>query len=394
MTPIAMTDRKAIDLALRHATAKGDVAGVVAMAATATDLLYSGCEGMADLATGRAMRPDSIFRLRSMTKAITAVAVMQLVERGMLSLDADMGTVLPALRTPMVVEGYSDGNVPTLRRAAGPVTLRHLLTHSSGYSNPAWNADLVRVTKALGLPPRPDTMDQLQRTPLLFDPGTRWSYSIGIDILGHVITAVSDLPIDVHLTRHVTGPLGMLDTTFTLTPAQRARLVTVHQRQANGSLVARDLPGGDGPEFLAAGGGLCSTAGDYLRFLRMFLNGGTLEGRRILAAETVADIGRNHLGEVDVVPMISVDPAISCDCDFFPGAAKKWGLAGLINSNPGPYGRAAGSFSWAGAMNTYFWLDPSAGIAGVLLSQSLPFADPKLLDLLGALERGVYGIRA
>jgi CubicO group peptidase (beta-lactamase class C family) len=242
------------------------------------------------------------------------------------------------------------------------------------------------------LPPRPNNFDELARTPLLFEPGTRWSYSIGIDILGHVITAVSGLAIDDYLATHVTEPLGMTDTTFTLSPAQRGRLVAVHQRRADGTLGDANISAGNGPDFLAAGGGLCGTAGDYMRFLRMLLGGGALDGVRILGIDTVSALGRNQIRDIDVVPMISTDSAISCNCDFFPNMQKKWGLAGMINTCPGSNGRSAGSVSWAGAANTYFWIDFTAGIAGVLPTQSLPFSDPKVIALLGAFERSVYGL--
>ena len=384
-------DRRVIDALLSRATETGAAAGVVAMATTAEDLLYAGCSGAADLASGNPMRLDSVFRLRSMTKAISAVAIMQLVERGLLDLDAPIARVLPQIALPMVVDGFDAGERPRLRPAAGPITLRHLLTHTAGYSNPAWSADLVRATAALGLPPRPGRMDELARTPLLFDPGTGWSYSISIDILGHAIEAVSGQPIDDHLAAHVTGPLGMVDTTFTLTPAQRGRLVALHLRQPDGSLRGGDAAAGYGPEFLAAGGGLLGTAADYIRFLRMLLRGGSLDGARILTAATVAMMGCNHIGEIDVTPMISIDPAVSCDCDLHPGMTKKWSLMGLVNTAPGLDGRSIGSQAWAGAMNTYFWIDPARGIACVMLSQSLPFADPKVLRLLGAFERSIYG---
>ena len=384
-----MVQATAIDAALRRAIETGAVAGAVAIATTGSDLLYQGCAGVADLGSGRPLRRDAIFRIASMTKAITSVAAMQLVERGKLSLDGPIAAVLPHLAAPMVLDGF-DGPMPRLRPATGPITLRQLLTHTAGYGYDVWNADLKRATDALGLPGRPGSIDQLARFPLLFDPGTRWNYSIATDIVGQAVAAASGMAIDAYLAAHVTGPLGMADTTFTLSDAQRPRLVAVHQRAADGSLGAGDRPAGNGPGFLAGGGGLCSTAGDYARFLRMLLRGGTLDGARILSAATVAEMGGNHIGALEVLPMRSAAPASSYDCELFPGMVKKWGLGFLINTAPGPGGRSAGSLAWAGLVNTYFWVDPAAGVAGVLLTQSLPFADPKVLDLLGAFERGVY----
>ena len=385
-----MVHAASIDAALRRATEAGEIAGAVAMATDARDTIYRGCFGVADLGTGKPLLPDAIFRLASMTKAITSVAAMQLVERGKIGLDAPIATLLPHLAAPMVLDGF-DGPMPRLRPAARPITLRHLLTHTAGFGYDTWNADLKRATDAIGLPARPTNTDELARIPLLFDPGARWNYSIGTDIVGHAIEAASGMAIDTYVATHVTGPLGMPDTTFTLTDAQRARLVAVHQRQEDGSLGAGERPAGNGPAFLAGGGMMCSTAGDYTRFLRMLLRGGTLDGARILSAETVADMARNHIGDAEVVPMRSAIPTMSYDCDLFPGMIVKWGLGFLINTEQGPNGRSPGSLAWAGLVNTYFWLDPTSGVAGLVLTQSLPFADPKALALLGALERGVYG---
>ncbi len=385
-----MVHAAAIDAALRRATEAGDVAGAVAMASTGGDLLYQGCTGVADLGSGRRLAANDIFRIASMTKAITSVAALQLVERGTLSLDGPIAAVLPHLGAPMVLDGF-DGPMPRLRPAAGPITLRQLLTHSAGFGYDVWNADLKRATDALGLPGRPGNVDELARFPLLFDPGARWNYGINTDIVGHAVEAASGMRLDDYLTAHVTGPLGMADTTFTLSDAQRPRLVAVHQRRADGSLEAGDRPAGNGPGFLAGGGGLCSTAGDYTRFLRMLLRGGTLDGARLLSAATVAEMGRNQIGALNVLKMQSAVPASSYDCELFPGMATKWGLGFLINTDAGPDGRGAGSLAWAGLVNTYFWIDPAAGAAGVLLTQSMPCADPIVLKLLAAFERGVYG---
>jgi CubicO group peptidase (beta-lactamase class C family) len=289
----------------------------------------------------------------------------------------------------MVLDGW-DGPMPRLRPAARPITLRHLLAHAAGYGYDTWNAELSRACAALGVSPRPGSAAELARVPLLFDPGARWNYGINTDIVGHAVEAASGMRLDAYLDAHVTGPLGMVDTTFTLSEAQRPRLVAVHQRQADGSLGAGQRAAGNGPGFLAGGGGLCSTGADYVRFLRMLLRGGTLDGARVLAPETVAEMGRNQLGAQDVVPMITAMPASSYDCELFPGMVKKWGLGFLINTAAVPGGRGAGSLAWAGLVNTYFWLDPAAGVGGVILTQSLPFADPKVLALLAALEQGVY----
>lgn len=385
-----MVDKTAIGSALRAATDSGAVAGVVAMSASAEGTLYQGAFGTTDLATSAAMRPDAIFRLASMTKAITSVAAMQLVEQGRLQLDAPIEAVLPHLAGRQVLDGFAEDGTPRLRPAAGPVTLRQLLSHSAGYSYEFWNADYTRMCKGLGIAALPGSHAELARIPLMFDPGTSWNYGINTDIVGYAIEAATGRDLGDYLREAITGPLGMADTTWSLSEAQNARVVGTHQRQPDGVLVPTNRPPPKGPGFLAGGGGLLGTAADYLRFLRMLLNGGTLDGATILRPETVAAMGRNQLGDIPVTPMRSTMKMLTHDVDLFPGTIPGWTLAFLTNPEPGPHGRARDSLAWAGLLNTYYWLDPTHDRAGVVMTQSFPFADPHALGLLAALERGTY----
>jgi CubicO group peptidase (beta-lactamase class C family) len=325
-----------------------------------------------------------------MGKALTSIAAMQLVEQGRLSLDGPIREYLPHLAAPMVLDHFRPDGTVALRPAAGPITLRHLLTHSAGYSYEFWNADYTRLCTSLGLAPWPSSHEEIARLPLLFDPGTRFNYGINADIVGHAVEAITGRGLADYLRHHVTDPLGMADTTFALDAGQKARVAGMHQRQTDGKLVPVDRPPLDGPGFLAGGGGQFGTASDYIRLLRMLLNGGALNGVRLLREDTVAEMGRNQLGTVSVMPMRSAMPDWTFDADLFPGIEKKWTLAFLTNTTAGPNGRSSGSLTWAGIYNTYFWLDPNRGVAGVVLTQSLPFADPTALALLGSLERGVY----
>jgi CubicO group peptidase (beta-lactamase class C family) len=383
-----MTDR--LDLVLDGATADGRVPGVVAMAATADGVIYQGASGMRDIATKVPMTSDSVFWLASMTKAVTSVAAMQLVEQGLLALDAPVAEILPLLASPQVLDGFDAAGAAILRPARTTMTLRHLLTHTSGYGYEVWNADLIRAHQAMGLPPRAEDWAGLAREPLLFDPGTDWNYSIATDVVGKVVEAVSGLSLADYFTSHIFTPLGMHETMFAANAAMKARFVTVHARQPDGSAVATDYDPTAQLGFLNGGGGLRGTASDYIRFLRMLLAGGTLDGARILAPATVAMMGQNHIGELIGRPMRSVVAHLSQDADFFPGMAQKWGLGFLLNTQVAPSGRSAGGMAWAGLGNTYFWIDPVRGVAGVVLAQILPFADPVVLELLWAFERGVY----
>ena len=378
--------------ALRAATEAGAIPGVVAAAATADGVFFQTAHGRRALPDGAPMTFDTVFRIASMTKAITATAAMQMVEQGRLDLDAPAGDVLPGLAAPQVLEGFDAAGAPRLRPARSPITLRRLLTHTAGFGYDTWNADLLAYARARDIPPARTGKLVALDMPLAFDPGSAWQYGINIDWVGRMIEAASGLDLETYLQRHVCGPLGMTDTSFLVRPDMEARLATVHARR-DGRL--DPLPGQINPprEFFGGGGGLHSTAGDYLTFLRMLLAGGTLDGARVLAAETVALMGQNHIGALEVQPMRTFLPAMSNDFEAFPGMPKKWGLSFLINTQPVPGGRSAGSLAWAGLNNTYFWLDPQEGVAGVIMTQVLPFGDPTVLELLEAFETSVYRAR-
>jgi CubicO group peptidase (beta-lactamase class C family) len=381
-----------IDEVLRGAVEAGEVPGVVGVAATESGPIYQGAFGVRELGTGRAMTLDTVFRIFSMTKAITCVAAMQLVEEGRLGLDAPVPAIDPALGAPQVLEGFHSDGTPRLRPARRPITLKHLMTHTAGFTYEFWNADTLRYVETTGTPRMMSGRLAALRRPLAFDPGARWEYGINIDWVGRIVEAVSGQSLDAYLRDRVFTPLGMEDTGFVPTPEQHARQASVHQRQADGSLVAQPLPPPAIPEFFAGGGGLRSTARDYLSFLQMLLHGGSFDGARLLRPETVALIGENQIGDLPAGIMKTCDRALSNDVDFFPGAKIRWSLGGMFNLEPGPNGRSAGTVGWGGLANSYYWLDPARRIAGVILTQILPFADPVAVNLYGRFERAVYAL--
>ena len=381
---------KRIDETFRQAVAAGDVPGVVAMAADDHGVIYEGAFGTRDLAGGTAMTRDTVFRIASMTKTLTSVAALQLVEQGILALDAPVPDIDPALSAPLVLEGFDAANAPILRPARRAITLRHLLTHTAGFSYEAWNANTLRYVAASGMPSTSTGKLAALRLPLAFDPGERWHYGINIEWVGRIIEAVSGKKLDAYLRQHVTGPLGMADTGYVAAPAQRARQASVHQRAPDGALAPLPLETQFTPEFWPGGGGLYSTAPDYLAFLRMLLHGGRLDGARILRPETVALIAQNHCGGLAAGVLATTTPERSNDVDLFPGSPLRWGLASMINIEAGPQGRSAGTLSWGGIFNSYFWLDPARRVAGIVMTQILPFADARVLGLYGRFERGIY----
>ena len=380
----------AIGVTLREAAAAGTVPGVVAMAATAGGPVYEGAFGMRQLDGTDPMTLDTVFRIASMTKAITAVAAMQLVEQGKLSLDAPVPAIDLGLAEPKVLTGFDAAAQPQFRPAKRPITLKHLLTHTAGFCYEQWNADLERCIAATGMPQMSSGKRAALRMPLMFDPGERWEYGINIDWVGRLVEEASGQSLDAYFAEHITGPLGMKDTGFTVSLEQRTRQAVVHQREVDGPLTPQPFEVPLEREFLAGGGGLYSTASDYLRFLQALLHGGSLNGARILKPETVAQMGENQIGGLQAGVLKANWPLLTNDVDFFPGARVRWGLGCMLTLDPGPNGRSAGSLTWAGIFNTYYWLDPSKQVAGLIMTQILPFADPATLALYGAFERGIY----
>ncbi|MFI5011587.1 MAG: serine hydrolase domain-containing protein [Hyphomicrobiales bacterium] len=385
-----MSSLAAIDALLSKAARAGEVPGVVALAANAKGLLYEGAFGSLRLPDGAPMRLDSIFWIASLTKALTAVAAMQLVEEGQLGLDQPIGAFIPQLAVPQVLDGFASDGSPRLRPARSAVTLRNLLTHTSGFAYENWNADMRRYLEATGLPAAGTRRLAALGVPLMFEPGERWEYGIGIDWVGRVIEAASGKRLDAYFAERIFAPLGMKDSAYGLRPEQTARMAQVHVRGSDGRLAAivREPPAVT--EFYPGGGSLYSTARDYMTFLRMLLGHGQLGPARILRPETVALMSQNQIGELQAGRLISVAPTMSND--FLPprGIRHGWGLSFLINRDDLPGRRSAGSLAWAGMGNCYYWLDSKHAIAGLLLTQILPFADRIVLDLFEAFEREVY----
>jgi methyl acetate hydrolase len=378
-----------IDQAFRQAVQAQVVPGVVAMAANDKGVVYQGAFGKRTLPDGAAMTLDTVFWIASMTKALTATAAMQLVEQGQLELEQPLGHVVPELASPQVLEGFDSSGAPRLRPAKRPVTLLHLLTHTAGFSYDIWNANIGKYMEHTSVPGIITCQNAALRTPLVFDPGEAWEYGINIDWVGKVVEAVSGKTLDVYLRDHLFTPLGMRDTGFTLRPDQRTRLAGMHARTPQGlQPIAFEIP--QEPEFFMGGGGLYGTAADYLAFIQMILHRGTFNGVQVLKPQTVTLMSRNHIGNLSIGTLHTVMPELSNDANLFPGMVQKWGLSFLINTEPSPNGRSAGSLAWAGLGNTYFWIDPVKRLGGIILTQILPFADASVLDLFAQLERGVY----
>ena len=370
-----MADFKSLESTIGQAVQSKKIPGVVVAAATSSGPLYEGAFGSREIGKPAPMTTDTVVWIASMTKAITAAAAMQQVERGKLSLERPASDVVPALGAVKVLDGFDQAGQPRLRAPKRPITLRHLLTHTAGFSYEIWSAAIAKFQEVTGTPGITTCANAALGTPLLFDPGDRWDYGINIDWAGKMVEAASGQRLDRYLHDNITGPLGMTDTAFKLGASQKARLSAMHQRNPDGTLAAIEFGLPEEPEFHMGGGGLYGTAGDYLKFCRMILGGGTLDGAQVLQKATVDTMAQNHIGPLEVEVLKTAMPPLSRDVELFPGMSKKWGLSFLINTADVPSGRAANSLAWAGLGNTYFWIDRTRGVCGVFLSQLLPFYD-------------------
>jgi methyl acetate hydrolase len=383
----ALQAESGIGGALRSSRERRAIPAVVAAVAQNGRMVYEGGLGTRDAASGLPIGASSIFAIASMTKPIATVAVMQLVEQGKLKLDEPAWRYLPQLARLQVLEGF-DGvtGKPQLRPAVKPVTLRHLLSHTSGFAYDTWNAALFQYGSAPGVQRRPG-----EPPPLAFEPGEGWAYGTGVDWAGRVVERVSGLNLEEYFRRNIFEPLDMQDTSYILAPEKFDRFVSTYQRQADGSLLEIPLAQPPHPSTFGGGGGLYSTTGDYVRFMQMILRHGSGPGRRrILRAETVSEMTRNQIGTLSAGKLKSVRPDQSADADFHPGSTDGFGLGFLINSTAHEHGRSAGSLAWAGIQNTFFWIDPQRQICAVVMMHVLPFCDPRAMGLFGDMERAVY----
>jgi CubicO group peptidase (beta-lactamase class C family) len=382
-----MTDARQLDEVLAQAVDSGAVPAVVAVAADRDGIIYQGAAGTATPG-GAAASAGTVFRIASMTKMITTAAALQQYEAGRFGLDDPVDKYLPDFGGTRVLDGF-DGDQPRYRPPATRPTVRQLITHTAGFGYWFWNADLVRWEKATGNNNVIAGDASALTAPLVHDPGTAFEYGLNVDWLGRVVEAVSGEPLDGYVRGHITGPLGMTDTSFLLGDEQRANSIPIYLPGEGGGWVPSQIDWNQRPYWWAGGHGLYSTPSDYLRFQRALLGGGALDGVQILRQETVAQVFVNQIGDLWVPEHIpTADPASSYGYD--PGPGHKWGLGLLLNTVARPGMRAAGSGSWAGLFNSHFWVDPATGVTAAIYSQFLPFLTPPSVRLYEEFERALY----
>jgi methyl acetate hydrolase len=377
-----------IDEVLRSAVERGDVPGVVAMAANDDGPIYEGAAGVREAGRDDPITAETMMRIASMTKMVTTVAALRLYEQGKLDLDAPVERYRPEFAQLQVLEGF-DGDTPRLRPPNGKATVRQLMSHTSGLSYWFWNRDIDRYEQLTGVPNVLPGSDEAFKAPLVGDPGTIYEYGINSDWLGRVVEAIAGQSLADEIEQHIAGPLGMTSTTRRMSAQQRASSTPIHVRGEDGAWQATDIDWAQEPDFWGGGHFLYSTPRDYLRFQRMLLGGGALDGVQILEGSTVDEAFRNQIGDLSFPAHIdTAHPELSADADLGPGL--KFGLGLLLNEQQQPGMRAAGSGAWAGLFNTHFWVDRTTRVTGSIFSQTLPFIELPVLQMYVDFEQALY----
>lgn len=380
-----------LDAVLQAAVKQGHVAGIVALAADSEKVLYSGAYGLADVAGSKPMNVNSIFRIASMTKPLTSVAVMQLADAGQVGLTTEAQKYLPAINNKLLLQSVTE-NQGLFRKPQTQPTVAQLLSHTSGFGYEVWNEVLAQGAVAGLFTGMTEGGNAVLSAPLVFEPGSRWLYSISTDIVGRVVESVSGMDLEGYFQSNILQPLGMADTSFNVAAGKQSRVVTLHGRQADGTLEERPNQPFAPAEVYSGGGGLYSTGPDYVRFMQMILREGEL-GKRVLSGEGVRTMKQNQIGGLEVTSMETQWPGLSNSFDFFPDSVARFGYGFLINEQPVAGGRGANSLAWGGLYNTYFWIDPENDICGVVLAQVLPFFDGQVVRVLREFEQAVYESR-
>lgn len=359
----------------------GDVArrvpGVVAMVSDRDATIYEGARGVRALGATAAMTTDTVFAIFSTTKAIGGTAVMQCVEEGLLDLDAPAKEYAPEIGALQVLDGFDGDGNPKLRAPKSDITTRQLMLHTAGFGYDFFNENYLRMAQDHGQPSVVTCSKAALKTPLLFDPGTKWEYGTNIDWAGQVVEGIRGKRLGAVLKERVFDPLGITDMAFTRTDDMKARTAPIHARGADGSLTPMEFALPDNPEVDMAGHGLYASVGEYMKFIRMWLNDGMGANGRVLKKETVEMAVQGGLqAHQSVVMLPGVIPSLSNDAEFFPGLKKNWSYTFMVNDEKAPTGRPAGAIGWAGLANLFYWIDRENGFGGFWATQILPFGDP------------------
>ena len=357
-------------------TGKNRVPGVVAMITNRSANVYEGAAGERILGAGQAMTTDTVFAIFSTTKAITGTAILQCVEEGKLDLDVPAKTYVPDIGKLEVLDGFGADGKPRLRAPKRDITTRMLMLHTAGLGYDFFNTNYLRLAQEQGQPSVITCSKASLMTPLLFDPDDKWEYGSNIDWCGQVVESIRGKRLGEVMKERIFAPLGMQDIAFSMTPSMRGRLAAIHQREADGSLTPLpDLQLPPEPEVDMGGHGLYGSIGEYMKFIRMWLNDGAGPHGRVLKKDTVEAAVRNGLQSHQKVVMLpGIIKGLSNDAEFFPGLSKSWSYTFMVNDEQAPTGRPAGALGWAGLANSFFWIDRQNGLGGYMDLETAAYA--------------------
>ena len=366
------------------------VPGVVAMATNRSGNIYEGVFGKRDSSQSAAMTTDTVMAIFSCTKAVTGVAVMQLVEEGKIGLHDAAKKYVPEIADMMVLDRFDAQGAPSVRPPKSDIPVSQLLFHTAGFGYDFFNPDLVKYGAAKNVPSVVSASMASMRSVLMHDPGTAWEYGSNVDWVGKVVEAVRGKRLGEVMQERIFNPLGMSDSGFAMSPSMRARRASMHARSPEGGMSAMsNFELTQEPEQHMGGHGLYATIGDYMKFVRMVLNDGTgPDGARVLKAEDQMTV--NSLGDMKIKMLPGAIPSLSNDPEFFPGMPKSWGYTWMINDQQAPTGRPAGAVAWAGLANLYYWIDRKNQVGGMWGTQILPFVDGVSVPGYLAFEKVVY----
>lgn len=394
----AMAENRTSDITvaksvLDNAVTSGSLNFAVAAVGGKSGQSWSYAAGHRDAEQTRPASPDNIIQIASMTKLITTIAALQLMEQGKLDLDSPISIYAPELTNLQVLKGFDVDDNPVFEKAKRAPTARELMTHTAGYVYEFWNANSLKAAQ-LGVSPSLLNGGNYLAAPLAFQPGTAWEYGINTDWLGVLVERISGKRLTVYFEENIFSPLGMEDTFYELPSNKLDRSVTVMARGAEGLIPLpnfQPMPREKGSMVhYSGGGGLSSTVKDYGRVLQMLLNEGSLNGNTLLKSQTVDTMFENNIGEIQPVALATVMPTMSNTADMSFGQSATFGLGLLLHTDGMAGGRAANAGSWAGLFNSYYWVDREAGKYGIFGTQVLPFYDGVAIETLLKFEQAVY----
>ncbi|KAI9024568.1 beta-lactamase [Hyaloraphidium curvatum] len=388
-------DTSKITKVLEDAVASG-IPGIAAGVMKDGQLVFADAKGKRGPERPDDCTVDTVFPIFSMTKAITSIAVAQLIERGLISADQALDTIIPEFKGQKILLGW-DGDKPKLGPAPRSPTVTELMNHTSGFAYDFASPDLKKYQEVTG---HPSVMTlkraALLEQPLFWEPGTKWEYGTGIDVLGLIVEKVSGKTLGEYLKENIFEPLGMKDSSFAPNLAELHRIQSCGFRTPDGVVIPFALPVGENPEFEMGGGGLLSTVHDYLAFLQALLNGGELNGKRILKAETVEKLVHQDTLPKGIGKVADMDgsPGFSEAYEFWPGLKKGWTWGFCETKEDSPFGPKAGSLCWSGAANTYMVLDPASKVAAVVMMQFFPANHEAAITAKDAVFKAAYDVLA